>query len=181
MGRGCRSTLKVFKAQLLNWRNARLYCAAQRCYPHTTAQKCRSSLCSLAAGQKKDIVDGAVMYLLLSAPALYCYVIAECLKRYLLAQACTIPTHSPQPLSTMSMIEISCQVHPRSRISDGKGCPYAGFVTLQECHYLLVPSECVSFTSCNVSTVILLTARAGFEKICLWKCQWMSICWPRVL
>ncbi|EIE25012.1 MATE efflux family protein [Coccomyxa subellipsoidea C-169] len=41
----------------------------------------------LAAGQRKEIVDGAVMYLLLSAPALYCYVIAECLKRYLLAQA----------------------------------------------------------------------------------------------
>ncbi|CAL8462043.1 g1574 [Coccomyxa elongata] len=45
----------------------------------------------LAAGQKKDIVEGAVMYLLLSAPALYCYVIAECLKRYLLAQGVVTP------------------------------------------------------------------------------------------
>ncbi len=44
------------------------------------------NVCSFAAGQKKDIVEGAVMYLLLSAPALFCYVIAECLKRYLLAQ-----------------------------------------------------------------------------------------------
>ena len=31
---------------------------------------------------------GAVMYLQLSAPALWFYVMAECLKRYLLAQVC---------------------------------------------------------------------------------------------
>ena len=31
-------------------------------------------------------MKGAVMYLQLSAPALWCYVMAECLKRYLLAQ-----------------------------------------------------------------------------------------------
>lgn len=37
-------------------------------------------------GQHEDIVSGAVMYLKLSAPALWCYVMAECLKRYLLAQ-----------------------------------------------------------------------------------------------
>ena len=40
----------------------------------------------MAAGQEPEIVEGAVMYLQLSAPALWCYVMAECLKRYLLAQ-----------------------------------------------------------------------------------------------
>ncbi len=40
----------------------------------------------LLAGQNPEIVKGAVMYLQLSAPALWFYVIAECLKRYLLAQ-----------------------------------------------------------------------------------------------
>lgn len=40
----------------------------------------------LPAGQDPEIVKGAVMYLQLSAPALWFYVIAECLKRYLLAQ-----------------------------------------------------------------------------------------------
>ena len=38
------------------------------------------------AGQEPEIVKGAVMYLQLSAPALWFYVMAECLKRYLLAQ-----------------------------------------------------------------------------------------------
>ena len=38
------------------------------------------------AGQEPEIVEGAVMYLQLSAPALWFYVMAECLKRYLLAQ-----------------------------------------------------------------------------------------------
>ena len=41
---------------------------------------------SHTAGQEPEIVEGAVMYLKLSAPALWCYVMAECLKRYLLAQ-----------------------------------------------------------------------------------------------
>ena len=39
-----------------------------------------------SAGQEPEIVKGAVMYLQLSAPALWFYVMAECLKRYLLAQ-----------------------------------------------------------------------------------------------
>lgn len=38
------------------------------------------------AGQRPEIVAGAVLYLKLSGPALYCYAISECLKRYLLAQ-----------------------------------------------------------------------------------------------
>ncbi len=32
-----------------------------------------------------------MLYLRLSAPALYCYVVAECLKRYLLAQGVVTP------------------------------------------------------------------------------------------
>lgn len=40
------------------------------------------------------------MYLLLSAPALYCFVIAECLKRYLLAQA--------KPQSQLCLSDASC-------------------------------------------------------------------------
>ena len=42
------------------------------------------------AGQRPEIVSGAVLYLKLSGPALYCYAISECLKRYLLAQVCKI-------------------------------------------------------------------------------------------
>ncbi|CAK0783734.1 hypothetical protein CVIRNUC_006933 [Coccomyxa viridis] len=45
----------------------------------------------LLAGQEPEIVEGAVMYLQLSAPALWCYVMAECLKRYLLAQGIVTP------------------------------------------------------------------------------------------
>ena len=43
-----------------------------------------------------------MMYLRLSAPALYCYVIAECLKRYLLAQARSLQE---------SAYVISCSMH----------------------------------------------------------------------
>ena len=46
----------------------------------------QQGLASMAAGQEPEIVAGAVMYLQLSAPALWCYAMAECLKRYLLAQ-----------------------------------------------------------------------------------------------
>ena len=45
-----------------------------------------SVLLGRRAGQQPDIVAGAVLYLKLSGPALYCYAISECLKRYLLAQ-----------------------------------------------------------------------------------------------
>ena len=55
--------------------------AATRMVPDRTHASMNPS-----AGQHEEIVSGAVMYLQLSAPALYCYVIAECLKRYLLAQ-----------------------------------------------------------------------------------------------
>ncbi|KAK9801885.1 hypothetical protein WJX73_007196 [Symbiochloris irregularis] len=39
-----------------------------------------------AAGQDPHIVDGAVYFLWLNAPALFCYFMSECMKRYLLAQ-----------------------------------------------------------------------------------------------
>jgi hypothetical protein len=39
------------------------------------------------AGQDEDIVRGAMLYLYLSLPALWCYSVVECVKRYLLSQA----------------------------------------------------------------------------------------------
>ena len=40
----------------------------------------------LRAGQNPDIVRGAVPFVMWNAPALYFYTLAECLKRYLMAQ-----------------------------------------------------------------------------------------------
>ena len=40
-----------------------------------------------SAGQDPAIVSGAVRFMWLSAPALFCYTMCECMKRYLLAQA----------------------------------------------------------------------------------------------
>ena len=39
------------------------------------------------AGQDEGIVRGAMLYLYLSLPALWCYSVVECVKRYLLSQA----------------------------------------------------------------------------------------------
>ena len=40
----------------------------------------------VGAGQDKEVVEGAMVYLYLSAPALWCYSAVECMKRYLLSQ-----------------------------------------------------------------------------------------------
>lgn len=38
------------------------------------------------------MVEGAMVYLYLSAPALWCYSVVECIKRYLLSQVpCSAP------------------------------------------------------------------------------------------
>ena len=41
------------------------------------------------AAQHPDIVAGAVPFVWMNGPALYCFVMGECLKRYLMAQAST--------------------------------------------------------------------------------------------
>ena len=67
-------------------------CAACCTLPPAEGPLSRGGTCGcMRAGQHQDIVDGAVLYLRLSAPALYCYVVAECLKRYLLAQGVVTP------------------------------------------------------------------------------------------
>ena len=41
------------------------------------------------AAQHPDIVAGAVPFVWMNGPALYCFVLGECLKRYLMAQVST--------------------------------------------------------------------------------------------
>ena len=54
---------------------------------------CRTQPCScgtdascVIAGQDEDIAGGAVFFMWRLAPALYCFTLNECLKRYLMAQ-----------------------------------------------------------------------------------------------
>ena len=64
----------------------------------------------LLAGQEPAIVKGAVMYLQLSAPALWFYVMAECLKRYLLAQVQHSTYIMPYRRSLVCIIVMSPQL-----------------------------------------------------------------------
>ena len=61
------------------------------------------------AGQQADIVAGAVHFVLLNGPALYAYTLAECLKRYLMAQAsCQTAAIASPPCC----IKLSERLHP---------------------------------------------------------------------
>lgn len=60
-------------------------------------------------------MKGAVMYLQLSAPALWFYVMAECLKRYLLAQVQSSLYIMPDKISLIRITVISSQLCLRSR------------------------------------------------------------------